>query len=302
MQILRLAVLLAHPTHVPVLAKNMAVQGGEDRNRENLPRALPIQKVQRGQVRVIGHLNLCGSPCGRHHGQRFLYPPPPSLPAALAEVRHCHRLRPLPAVAVRSHHRRQSTAAAVISSRRHRRLRLPRLPRSTIVVDLGQCPLLSATPAAASRARCRRQTILRLIERLEELHTEVQGMISSPHIAMTLLFDVSRLWSQYLNRCVAASALEVEEAPGTSVPFSFEPILVELEGDATSAQFSLPHWPTLSQEGGQQAGVPQRAEAAATAMEATAKAAAAWTVPAVVGHSRRRQPRPLPSSNDFTPH
>ena len=72
--------------------------------------------------------------------------------------------------------------------------------------------------------------LLRLIERLEEIHTEVQGMISSPHLSTKLLFDVSRRWSQYLNTCVAALASEVEEAPGASVPFSLEPILVELEG------------------------------------------------------------------------
>ena len=52
--------------------------------------------------------------------------------------------------------------------------------------------------------------LLRLVERLEELHTEVQGMISFPHLATTLLYDVSRRWSQYLNRCMAASASEVE--------------------------------------------------------------------------------------------
>ena len=55
-------------------------------------------------------------------------------------------------------------------------------------------------------------------------------MISFPHLATTFLYDVSRRWSQYLNRCVAASASEVEEALGASVPFSLEPILVELEG------------------------------------------------------------------------
>ena len=58
----------------------------------------------------------------------------------------------------------------------------------------------------------------------------MQGNISSPHLATTLLYDVLRRWSQYLNMCVAASASEVEEAPGASVPFSLEPILVELEG------------------------------------------------------------------------
>ena len=48
--------------------------------------------------------------------------------------------------------------------------------------------------------------LLRLIEILEELHTKVQGMISSPHLVTTLLFDVSRRWSLYLNRCVAVLA------------------------------------------------------------------------------------------------
>ena len=55
-------------------------------------------------------------------------------------------------------------------------------------------------------------------------------MISSPHLATTLLFDVLQRWSQYLNRCVATSASEVEETPRDSVPFSLKPILVELEG------------------------------------------------------------------------
>ena len=62
--------------------------------------------------------------------------------------------------------------------------------------------------------------LLRLIERLEDLHTEVQGVISSPNLATTLLFDVLRRWSQYLNRCVAASDSKVVEAPGGRVPFS----------------------------------------------------------------------------------
>ena len=34
-----------------------------------------------------------------------------------------------------------------------------------------------------------------LIERLEELHTEVQGMISSLHLAMTHFYDVLQRWS-----------------------------------------------------------------------------------------------------------
>ena len=59
-----------------------------------------------------------------------------------------------------------------------------------------------------------------LVERFEELQNEVQGMISSPHLATTLLYDVLRLWNQYLNRCVVASSSEVVEAPGSSAPFS----------------------------------------------------------------------------------
>ena len=39
-----------------------------------------------------------------------------------------------------------------------------------------------------------------------------------------------RQWSQYLNRCVAASDSEVTKAPRASTPFSLEPILVDLEG------------------------------------------------------------------------
>ena len=34
--------------------------------------------------------------------------------------------------------------------------------------------------------------LLRIIESLEEIHTDVQGMISSPHLATTLLYDMSR--------------------------------------------------------------------------------------------------------------
>ena len=37
--------------------------------------------------------------------------------------------------------------------------------------------------------------LLRLIERLEELHTKVQGTISYPHLATALIYDVLRRWS-----------------------------------------------------------------------------------------------------------
>ena len=60
--------------------------------------------------------------------------------------------------------------------------------------------------------------------------TEVQEIISSPHIATTLIYDVLQRWSQYLNRCVAASASKEVEAPGASVPLSLKSILFKLEG------------------------------------------------------------------------
>ena len=72
--------------------------------------------------------------------------------------------------------------------------------------------------------------LLRLIKRLEERHTEVQEMVSSPHIATTLLYDGLRRWIQCINRCVDVLDSEVVEAPGGRVPFFLEPILVELEG------------------------------------------------------------------------
>ena len=68
-----------------------------------------------------------------------------------------------------------------------------------------------------------------LVERLEELHTEVQGMISSPHLSTKILYYMSRRWIQYLNRCVAASASKVVEVPGASVPLFLEPILIGLD-------------------------------------------------------------------------
>ena len=72
--------------------------------------------------------------------------------------------------------------------------------------------------------------LLRLIERLKELHTKAQEMISSHHPATTLLYDMSRQWSLYLNRFVAASSSESLEALGSNVPFSLDPIMVDLEG------------------------------------------------------------------------
>ena len=72
--------------------------------------------------------------------------------------------------------------------------------------------------------------LLRLIKRLEELQTEVQGVISSPNLATTLLVDVSRRWSLYLNRYVAASTSGSLDALVFHVPFLLNPILSDMEG------------------------------------------------------------------------
>ena len=58
----------------------------------------------------------------------------------------------------------------------------------------------------------------------------MQGMISPPHLDTKIIFDVSRRWSLYLNRCVDASEFESLDAQGYQAPFLLEPILAELEG------------------------------------------------------------------------
>ena len=65
-------------------------------------------------------------------------------------------------------------------------------------------------------------------------------MISSLHLSTTLLFDVSRQWILYLNRCVAALTSESLDAPGFQVPFLLDPIMADMEGGGnTSGQSSL---------------------------------------------------------------
>ena len=76
--------------------------------------------------------------------------------------------------------------------------------------------------------------ILHLINILEEIHTEVQGIITSPHLATTLIFDVSRQWSLYLSRCVVVSLLGYLGAPGAIVPFTLDIILLYMEGGVIS--------------------------------------------------------------------
>ena len=55
-------------------------------------------------------------------------------------------------------------------------------------------------------------------------------MITSPHLGTTLLYDVSRWWSLYLNRCVTESSLEDVGQSVATVPFLLDPILLDMEG------------------------------------------------------------------------
>ena len=72
--------------------------------------------------------------------------------------------------------------------------------------------------------------ILQTIDRPEEILTKVQGVKPSPHLITKLLYNVFWLWSLYLNRCVAVSALEVLDAFRANTPFLLDTILMELEG------------------------------------------------------------------------
>ena len=71
--------------------------------------------------------------------------------------------------------------------------------------------------------------LLCLIEILEDHHTKVKGVISSPQLAISLIYDVSWRWIQYLNRCVNVSALGVLESPGSIFLFYLKLILVRMD-------------------------------------------------------------------------
>ena len=84
-----------------------------------------------------------------------------------------------------------------------------------------------------SAARQHPSAVAKLIhigKRLEELHTKVRGTITTTHLATTLLYDVSHQWSLCLNRCITLSSSEDVGAAGATMPFSLEPIFLELEG------------------------------------------------------------------------
>ena len=68
--------------------------------------------------------------------------------------------------------------------------------------------------------------LLCLIERMEQLYTNVQGMIAYPHVTMTMFYDVSMRWSMFLNKCVVTSSSEDVGVHRVTVPLSLESILL----------------------------------------------------------------------------
>ena len=84
----------------------------------------------------------------------------------------------------------------------------------------------------ASSGRRHSSTLMELlgfIKRLWEIHTKVQGVVSSPHLSMTLLYGVPWWWSLYLNRCASTFVSEALEDQKGQNPFFIDPILVEIE-------------------------------------------------------------------------
>ena len=57
-RVLMLSVFPGHPTQVPVLAENMAVQGEEYCTYQEGPRVLPVLKGQGGQGPIVPNLPL----------------------------------------------------------------------------------------------------------------------------------------------------------------------------------------------------------------------------------------------------
>ena len=55
--------------------------------------------------------------------------------------------------------------------------------------------VLSHLFSAGGRHATEITELLCLVKRTEELHTKVQGKITSPHLATPLIYDISRRWS-----------------------------------------------------------------------------------------------------------
>ena len=66
-------------------------------------------------------------------------------------------------------------------------------------------------------------------------------MLSSPHLSRTLIYNVSRWWGLYLNKCGGAFYSKALEGPGANIPFLLEPIPFELkEGAYVGPILSVP--------------------------------------------------------------
>ena len=86
MQVFTIKVLPSHLAQMPVLAKNVTVQCGEDCPRHNGPRVLTIPKEEGGQVRIIACPHSCRPLCGIHLRKSFLISATAAAVAATAAV------------------------------------------------------------------------------------------------------------------------------------------------------------------------------------------------------------------------
>ena len=119
--------------------------------------------------------------------------------------------------------------ASADSLRTAARVRLVCIPSADETLrDLGTFAFVASHIfSAAGRHVSAVAEILQLIKITEDLHTKVQGMITTPHLAKKNLYNVSRRWSLYLDRCVTALSSEDKGVAGATVPFLLEPILIE---------------------------------------------------------------------------
>ena len=78
------------------------------------------------------------------------------------------------------------------------RVHLDAIPSTDeVLCDLGMFAFVTShLLSAVSRHSSVVADILCLVERLEDTHTKVYWIISSPHLSTTLIYDVLRRWSQ----------------------------------------------------------------------------------------------------------
>ena len=79
MQVFKLPVLPAQRAQMPVLTKNVTVQGGENLPCYNESLVLFVLEVQGRRVRFISRPHSYRHPCGANLGHAFFIPLPPPL-------------------------------------------------------------------------------------------------------------------------------------------------------------------------------------------------------------------------------